>query len=219
MVLTFVTLTSEYMMSIDAYWISPDGDHHPITTTHFNYVLENPSIFGLTKANIQVVYENQAKKTKNAAPAGDLIIKSLQRKGWIHISFDPRSNSYTIRYAVQIKSIKSKVYEWIQQNVILANDANFYFIHSDYKPTFVYNREIVKFLTVKNYTIEERCLNCKHSVWAVGVGQGFFCRNIDKINQGGDRVIGREFKRYLIPNRNYICEFFERKSCSCDLKP
>lgn len=213
----FVKLTSEYIMLIESFWISPEGEQHPVTTSHFDYVLDNLSIFGLTAADIQVVYEKQSKKTKNAAPAGDLIIKSLQRKGWVHISYDSRTNSYTISYTVPVKSIKSNVYEWIQENVILANGANFYFIHSDYKPTFVYNREIVKFLTDKNYTIEERCINCKYSVWAVGVGQGFFCRNKDKISQGGDRVIGREYKRYLIPNRNYICKFYEKKNCSCAL--
>ncbi len=205
-------------MSVEAFWISPDDEYYQFTTSHFDYVLENPSIFGLTTTDIQLVYEKQAKKTNKAAPAGDLIIKSLQRKGWIHISFDIRTNSYTIRYAVRIKSIKSKLYEWIQQYVILSKGANFYFIHSDYKPTFVYNKEIVKYLTVKNYTIEERCLNCKYSVWAVGLGQGFFCRNKDKINQGGNRVLGREYKRYLIPNRNYTCELFEKKSCSYYLK-
>lgn len=72
-------------------------------------------------------------------------------------------------------------------------------------------------MLIINHTKETKsCLICSHSTWAVGIGQGFFCRNEEKINQGVDRVLVSSigFKRFMIPNRGYICEFFESKSCS-----
>lgn len=68
-----------------------------------------------------------------------------------------------------------------------------------------------------NINQSKSCMNCRHSIWAVGLGQGFFCRNEDKMNQGGDSVLvsSAGFKRFMIPNRDYICEFYEKKSCSC----
>ena len=205
-------------MSAYAYWISPGEDHYQFTTTHINYVKDNSSLFGLTTTDIQSVYGKHEMKTNAVPKAERVIIKSLLRKGWVKIQLDPNANSWTIKYSVRIKDIKEKVYNWIQQNDILAYGANFNFVHSNFKPIFVYNREIAKYLTTENYTIEERCLNCKHSVWAVGIGQGFFCSNKDKINQGGDRVVGIEFSRFLIPNRNYVCKFFVKKNCDCYIK-
>jgi hypothetical protein len=198
-------------MSVYAYWISPGDDHYLFTTTHINFIKDNPSLFGLASADIQSSFENHQDKSTAIPKAERVIIKSFLRKGWVKIQLDPNSNSWTIKYSVRVNNIKKKIQSWIQYNDILANGTNFNFVHSNIKPIFVYNREIVKFLTVKNYTIEERCLNCKHSVWAVGIGQGFFCRNKDKIRQGGNRVVGTEFRRFLIPNRNYVCEIFEKK--------
>ena len=200
-------------MSVYAYWISPGDDHYLFTTTHISYVSDNPSLFGLTSTSIKAEFDKY-EEISNAVPKAErVIIKSLLRKGWVKIQLDPNANSWIIKYSVRAKYIKEKVHSWIQQNDILAYGANFNFIHSNIKPIFVYNRKIVKYLTVENYTIEERCLNCKHSVWAVGLGQGFFCSNKVKINQGGDRVVGIEFRRFLIPNRNYTCELFEKKNC------
>lgn len=205
-------------MTIDAYWISPKGEHHPVNTSHFEYVKDNPNLFGLTSNVIKVENDKQEEKSNTVAKVERMIIKSLLKKGWVKILLDPNTNSWRIKYSVRVININVKVYNWIQQNDILANGANFNFIHSNIKPIFVYSREIEKYLTEENYNIEKRCLNCKHSIWAVAIGQGFFCTNKNKISQGGDRVIGREFKRYLIPNRNYVCEFFEKKNCNCDIK-
>lgn len=205
-------------MSAYAYWISPGDDHYQFTTTHINFIKDNPDLFGLTTADIQSSYEKHEGKSTAFHKTEHVIIKSLLRNGWVKIQLDPRANSWTINYSVRVKNIKKKVHSWIQQNDILAYGTNFNFVHSNIKPIFVYKREVEKYLTSENYTIEERCMYCKHSVWAVGHGQGFFCTNKDKITQGGDRVLGREFKRYLIPNRNYVCEFFEKKNCICDIK-
>lgn len=205
-------------MSITAYWISPLGEHHPVPTTHINFITDNPDLFGLTTAGINAEYDKQNENTKN--PAEDVIIASLQEKGWIRIQYDAEKWLWEIRYSVPINSIKARLYKWIKQDDILVAKPNFRFIHSNYKPTFIYNREIEKFLTVKNYEIEESCLSCTHSTWAVALGQGFFCRNVDKMDQGGDRVSvsSSGFRRFNIPNRNYICEFYEKKNCSCSLR-
>lgn len=203
-------------MSVEAYWISPDDEYYQFTTTHFNYVIDNPSLFGLKSADIQSVYGKHEMKTIAVPKAERVIIKSLLRKGWVKIQLDPNANSWTIKYSVRVKDIKEKVYNWIQQNDIFAYGSNFNFVHSNFKPIFVYKREVEKYLTEENYTIKERCLNCKHSIWAVGLGQGFFCRNKTKINLGENRVVGTAFRRFLIPNRNYVCEFFEKKNYDYD---
>lgn len=202
-------------MSITAYWILPLGEHHPVLTTHINFNTDNPNIFGLTTADINAEYDKQNENAKTAAE--DAIIVSRQEKGWIRTEYDSKSNCWTIRYSVPMKTIKGIIYEWIMRDDIRVGNPNFRLIHTKYDSTFVYNREIEKFLTAKNYRIEKHCLSCIHSVWAVALGQGFFCRNEDKINQGDDSVSvsSAGFRRFNIPNRNYICEFYEGRSCSC----
>jgi hypothetical protein len=145
-----------------------------------------------------------------------VIIASIQEKGWIRTEYDSKANCWTIRYAVRRKTIKGIIYDWIMKEEIRVGNPNFRLIHTNYDSTFVYNREIEKFLTEKNYRIEKHCLNCRHSVWAVGLGQGFFCLNKDKIAQGGDRVLVNKtgFTRFMISHRDYISEFYEPRSCS-----
>ncbi|MER3329593.1 MAG: hypothetical protein RIF34_08465, partial [Candidatus Kapaibacterium sp.] len=144
-------------MSVYAYWISPNDDHYQFTTAHFNYVLDNPSLFGLTSTSIKAEFDKY-EEINNAVPKAEReIIKSLLRKGWVKIQLDPNSNSWIIKYSVRVKDIKKKVHSWIQQNNILSIDANFNFVHSNIKPIFVYYREIEKYQTVENYIIDERC--------------------------------------------------------------
>lgn len=202
-------------MSITAYWISPLGEHHPVPTTHINFITDNPELFGLTPADIYAEYDKQSENAKTTAE--DAILASVQEKGWIRTEYDSDANCWTIRYAVRRKTIKHIIYDWIMRDDIREGNPNFQLIHTNYDSTFVYNREIEKFLTVKNYRIEKHCLNCRHSVWAVGLGQGFFCLNEDKITQGGDRVLVNKagFTRFMIPHRDYICEYYEPRSCSC----
>ena len=208
-------------MSITAYWISPEGDQHPVPTNHFNFIIDNQTLFGLSTADIQAEYDRQNEKSKTETTAKDLLIVSVQEKGWIRTEYNNKGNYWGIRYSVRRKTINGTVYDWIMQDEIREGKPNYIFIHSNLKPTFVYNREIKKFLTLKNYKIEEHCLNCRYSIWAVGIGQRFFCRNEEKMNQGGDRVLvsSAGFKKFMIPNRDYICEFYEKKECSCSLRP
>lgn len=205
-------------MSITFYWISPEGDQHPVPTNHIDFIIDNPTLFGLTSADIQTEYEKQVGNSR--IPTEDLLIASVQEQGWIRTEYNNKSNYWSIRYSVRRKTIKGIVYDWIMRDEISVSKPNYILIHSNLKPTFVYHREIEKFLTVKNYKIEEHCLNCRHSIWAVGIGQGFFCRNEEKMNQGGDRVLisSAGFTRFIIPNRDYICEFYEKKICSCSLR-
>ena len=207
-------------MSITAYWISPLGECHPVPTTHINFITDNPDLFGLATADITAVYDKQNENTKPPVSAEDVIIASLLVKGWIRTEYVSASNCWTIRYSVRRKTIKGILYDWIMRDEIREGNPHFRLIHTKYDSTFVYNREIEKFLTEKNYRIEKHCLNCRHSIWAVGIGQGFFCLNKDKVSQGGDRVLVSKtgFARFYIPNRDYICEFYERKSCSCTLR-
>ena len=210
-------------MSITAYWISPLGECHPVPTTHINFITDNPDLFGLTTADIQAVYDKQNENTKTPVPAEDVIIASVQEKGWIRTKYGSAGNCWTIRYSVRRKTIKGIIYDWIMRDEIQEDNPHFRLIHTNYQPTFVNNGEIEKFLTVKNYSVEKflttndniiepGCLNCTHSVWAVGIGQGFFCRSEDKIAQGGDgvKVSSGGFTRFMIPNRNYVCEFYNK---------
>ena len=50
---------------------------------------------------------------------------------------------------------------------------------------------------------EEVCFNCRHMVWAVGIGQGVRCSHPD------NEVDGKVFR---IPSRHHTCEHFERKA-------
>ena len=66
---------------------------------------------------------------------------------------------------------------------------------------------------------DRTCMRCKNSVWAVGIGQGFFCVKKEKIlKESSDGSVWR----WNIPNRKYACEFFEDASLRCnpkDLEP
>ena len=52
--------------------------------------------------------------------------------------------------------------------------------------------------------IESICLNCKHLLWLVALGQGLKCGSIDK-NKGKSGVSS-------IPSSTHTCKFFEYKN-------
>lgn len=178
---------------INSYWISPDGIHHPVTTSQIEFISNNLNLLGLTSTKLKE----------------EALILELYNKGWIFCKYNSKRNCWIIHFSGKFKSIKLKVYDWIMQNNILSCKPHFLFSSSlGYNSNMNY-KEIERFLTEKGFAPSQRCLSCRYSVWAVGVGQGFFCVNQDRINDGGDRVIGADFKRFLIPYRNYVCDNFE----------
>ncbi|MBI2793884.1 MAG: hypothetical protein HYX66_04440 [Ignavibacteria bacterium] len=56
------------------------------------------------------------------------------------------------------------------------------------------------------------CIRCRYRVWAVGIGQGFWCSNAKKHDAEGIAPTPNGFRRFNIPGvnyRTYYCEFFE----------
>lgn len=58
-------------------------------------------------------------------------------------------------------------------------------------------------------TDTNNCLYCKHSVWSVGIGQGFYCQSTSKMDKQGSIQNSVGHRRFNIPSRTYLCEFYE----------
>jgi hypothetical protein len=66
---------------------------------------------------------------------------------------------------------------------------------------------MIKF-TLEDWMLCETCIECKHSRWLVGVGQGFRCAHPDnKYRRFTEFQEEREMP--VIPNRKWLCERFQ----------
>ena len=68
-----------------AYFVSPDGNVMLVSTSHVAAVIENPSLFGLTKAGIEAIYAEHGEGIGIEGTAREAILIPLIARGWIRI--------------------------------------------------------------------------------------------------------------------------------------
>lgn len=197
------------------------GSHQQVKhmkgVTHISFIFDNPNLFGLHLEQIKSIFKSYNEKYRFEGKARNEIIESLLLDNWIRLRYNVKENTWHINFSGDKKNTISRLRKWFNDYSILNGLPSFTFIPVNGETSIIFHNQIEKFLFDEvsqnnNYDKLKTCLNCKHSHWAVGIGQGFFCTNLYKVNQGGDRIKSTgKLVRFMIPSRDYVCEFHEFK--------
>lgn len=81
-------------MELKGYWFK-DGTLHDLgLKKHIDMIIDNPEIFGLTKATVQKAYEESGEKLHFEGKAREYLIKQALENGWIRIRHYARTSDY-----------------------------------------------------------------------------------------------------------------------------
>ena len=209
------------MKKNNAYWISPSGTIYEVPITHINYIINNAELFDLDLDEIKAIYKKHNEKLRFEGKARNEIIEDLLKKAWIRIRYRNKNHAWHINHCSESRSLVNRLKKWYEQEKISIDSPSFKMLKIHRDAVNYDHDKVQEFLYDPNFI--KNCLNCQHSTWAVGVGQGFFCTNEDKIKSsevntemkvGRVHISSTGFKRFFIPNREYKCEFHEyRKEC------
>jgi hypothetical protein len=109
-----------------AYFISPYGDVIPLSSDrHIHEIINNADKFGLTKDEIEKVYEKHGEALNSEGNAREEIISDLIKKGWARIRYIRNRDSYTIQIFDLDNRQKENIYDWATL-VIGDNESNRY---------------------------------------------------------------------------------------------
>jgi hypothetical protein len=91
-----------------AYWISPNGEIIPVTTTHIDEVIKNPTIFGYTDEEIKDIFSKFDEPVGLESKAREKIVVDLVKKGWVRI------RSYGNKgFSVNIQKLTSRIKDYL----------------------------------------------------------------------------------------------------------
>lgn len=93
-------------LDIEAYWISPDGLIMDVEKTHIQAVIDHPSVFNLSKTDIQNTYLFEREDLGFEGKAREKIILDLIKQGYIRIRYYPKESTWTINvFNIDLKTI------------------------------------------------------------------------------------------------------------------
>ena len=69
----------------EAYWIDPAQRIHPVVTSHIAAIIDEPSLFGLTLAEIKAEHAHYAEKLRVEGMAREVLIRRVVERGFIRI--------------------------------------------------------------------------------------------------------------------------------------
>lgn len=196
-----------------AYWISPEGKVYAVDQTHIVFIIENVGIFDLDIETIKTAYKKHNEKLRHEGKARNEIIEDLLKKGWIRLRYREKNNAWHVNHCSEPRSLVARLKIWYEKYEISKGSPSFNMIRI-YQNAIMYDHNTVQEFLYDD-TFIKNCLNCRYSTWAVGIGQGFFCRNSDKISSsefldiatpGKSHISSTGFKRFFIPSREYKCE-------------
>jgi len=213
-----------------------------VLITHIDFIIDNPNLFALKLDDIKSIYKSHNEKLRFEGKARNIIMANLLDKGFVRLRKDIKANTWKVNIAANISELQeyknigkiSSKYGRISYDIeqVLRKLTIWY---KKVKSNMLYNDYDVLILTTQGEQIkftrsdfdklieysdnfiknQPKCLSCKYSTWAVGIGQGFFCTNPSKIQIKDSRLLESStgFKRYMIPSRQYSCEFYELNDC------
>ena len=97
-----------------AYFLSREGDVVEVRTSHIAAVIENPTLFGVTTAEILEAYDRHRERLGSEGKARAEILLSLVKRGWIRLRryenrywsitvvWSPEASRSLSRWAIQI---------------------------------------------------------------------------------------------------------------------
>lgn len=94
-----------------AMWISPSGKAIAFENgTHIGMVIDNPTVFGLTKDKIETIYKKHNEPMGIEGYAREEIIRGLVSKGWIRLR--RYKNYWSVTVGSVNKRVKDVLYDW-----------------------------------------------------------------------------------------------------------
>lgn len=200
---------------VNAYWINTKTDEvFMVKKRHIDFVSENLELFGITKEYIDSKYQEYDEPIGLEGKARKEILQEFLQNDWIRIRLNTKTNSWHINYSGELKETIIKCKKWLVLYAgVTYNSFRFVNINGNTKEI-----ELEEMKSIYNCMNSGNCLECEYSTWAVGVGQGFFCTNEDKLLVEADnvKISSTGFKRFMIPRKDYGCEFYENKKVKHD---
>ena len=84
-------------MSIEGYWVSPSGKVTEVKTSHIDYMLEKPQVFGMTKQHMLDAYDKYDEKIGLEGSAREELMLEAVKKGWVRVRTDQRSQGLNVQ--------------------------------------------------------------------------------------------------------------------------
>lgn len=82
----------------DGFWVNGKKIYTLNGKTHIDYILSNPSKFGLDREYIEKLYSDYSEKLGVEGKAREEIIKDVSKKGWVRIRFYEKRDTWSIQF-------------------------------------------------------------------------------------------------------------------------
>ena len=97
-----------------ALFISPDGKVIEAGKNHINLVISHPNLFGMTKHEIEAVYQKHGERLYTEGQAREEILKDLVNRGWMRLRRYP-NKFWSINVDRLTSRNKDFLYDWAKQ--------------------------------------------------------------------------------------------------------
>jgi len=69
----------------NGFWVKDDKVYDVTSSTHVQFMIDNPSLFGLTTERIRSVYEKHGEQVGTEQKAREELIRHAAAMGWIRV--------------------------------------------------------------------------------------------------------------------------------------
>jgi hypothetical protein len=94
-----------------AFFISPKGVVSPVATSHIATVIADPRLFGMTRTEVEAIYEAQGEPVGLEAHAREQILVRLLKKRWIRIREHPNRH-WAIEFGSATPETLALIHKW-----------------------------------------------------------------------------------------------------------
>ncbi len=95
------------------YWIKGNNIIDISDTRHIIFVINNAKMFGLTKKEIEEIYEKHNEKLYSEGDAREEVIKEISLRGWVRVRHYDKPNYWSIQFHKYSKGVQSTVKNFV----------------------------------------------------------------------------------------------------------
>ena len=95
------------------FWISPKGEILSVGTKHIDMIINSPETFGLTKEQIQQVFQKHNEPMGSEGNAREELMADLLKQGWIRIRKYRRPDFWSVQGGKLDHTFYTHMIEWI----------------------------------------------------------------------------------------------------------
>jgi hypothetical protein len=187
----------EEQISTAAFFLSPRGELLQSDAKHITSIIKNPSKFGLTKKEIDDIYQKHGEKIGTEGNAREEIIERLLKNGWIRIRRYP-NKYWSVTIYRMARKLKDMLHDWANKMLT----GVYGFMESDpYMPVKIVS-PIVKYS--KEITIKELAnvgLYEENEYDSLIYNITF----VDKIEDLPDMIVETSLSRVIRTNEDHDC--------------